>query len=383
MRISGRRVHLAGSAGPDALATSVRYAHDLLTDTVTMLAKAGCLFAVMPGAEPVTKSLVPATFDWTAMQALMGLLALGTIEARAADGRRLILATTTDKTELQIPASRRRLWDELISIDAVEMRRQRPGTFFGSARREVLAEGSDILLALSGGAGVEHLADLYCGTGKAVIPLDLQLGSSSNDGRGGAATMAAAANHNHSTFFRLQDNQAAGSLLRGIRTQGGTRPTHEVARGIELLLRAIADPQIFYVRMLNPTAPGFRAVDGFFKRVVDPVVMALGYVPYQAGRELSEHAWMNVEIFDQIRNSAGAVVDLTGSRPNCYAELGYLLGLGRVVLIASRAGEPLAFDVQQLETHFWPTRGPIRHRQAAFRDYWYRVADRPRLPLWS
>ena len=46
-----------------------------------------------------------------------------------------------------------------------------------------------MLIGLSGGEGVEHLAVEYSSKGKPVIPIDLQLGASERDGSGGASRL--------------------------------------------------------------------------------------------------------------------------------------------------------------------------------------------------
>jgi len=64
-----------------------------------------------------------------------------------------------------------------------------PGWTAGALQRQALAQLGEILIALSGGQGVEHLAIEYSTSGKPVVPLDLQLGASSRDGSGGAARL--------------------------------------------------------------------------------------------------------------------------------------------------------------------------------------------------
>jgi hypothetical protein len=318
-------------------------------------------------------------FDWTVLETVHGLLLAGAVKPQTKLGRRLILAATTDKTERQIPRDRAALWDDLLSWGAVEIGQQPAGTYFGQARRQLLSSGSDLLLIISGGAGVEHLADTYSMAGKPTVPFDLHLGASVNDGRGGGAAMSRLVASDHTAFFRLRDQARAGQLARAIRTEDGKRGVQEVVAGLTELIDALSDPRIFYVRLLNPAIPEFRSVETFFRKVVDPVVIGLGYQPYQAGRELSDHSWMNVEIFSELRQSAGSVVDLTGARLDCYAEFGYLLGLPRMVIVTARLNSQVSFDFRQFETHFWKPRGVTATRQMNLLEYWYRMADRPPL----
>jgi hypothetical protein len=276
----------------------------------------------------------------------------------------------------QVPSDRRDIWQVLVNAGAVEDRRQLPGHYFGSGRREVLAQRSDILIAISGGAGVEHLCDLFATNGKPVIPLDLRLGASSEDGSGGSAALFASARHDARPFFRLDNEALAGALLAGIASDNLRRPPSAIAAGLLNLIQRIRNPRIFYVRLLNRSVRGFAAVERYFLDVVDPVVTSLGYEGFQPNAEVSEHAWMNQEIFEGLRASAGAIVDLTGMRPNCYTELGFMLGQSRMTLLSAMRGSEIAFDVQQYETHFWSPTAADARRQGGLLDYWYRASGR-------
>jgi hypothetical protein len=316
-------------------------------------------------------------FDWTILETLAALLDSGRVSPTIEGGGCLVLASTTDKTERQIPPDRREAWKRLKAAEAVETRQQPPGRYFGAGRREVLSERSDALIAVSGGAGLEHLCDLYIATGKPVIPLDLKLGASQEDGSGGAAALYGLARFDSRQFFRLENETLAGAMLDGIGSDESRRAPSAVVGGLEKLIDRMRNPRIFYVRMLNRKVPAFSAVERYFRGVVDPVVTSLGYEGFQAGAEVAEHAWMNQEIFEGLRRSAGAIVDLTGMRANCYAELGFMLGQARMTLVSAMYGSQIAFDVQQYETYFWSPRAGDPRRQAGLLDYWYRTAGRP------
>ena len=44
----------------------------------------------------------------------------------------------------------------------------------------------------------------------------------------------------------------------------------------------------------------------------------------EIGTDASDHAFMNVGIFESLHFSSMAIVDVTGERPNCFIELGYV-----------------------------------------------------------
>jgi hypothetical protein len=80
------------------------------------------------------------------------------------------------------------------------------------------------LILLSGGEGVEHLAQEYTALGKPVIPMDLDIGTSRGDGSGGASRLFGVALAEPASFVRTIDSAAAVDLLDRCRTLGGSPP---------------------------------------------------------------------------------------------------------------------------------------------------------------
>jgi len=382
MRINGRRIHIAGSACRERPIDLLRYAHVLIEGLVDALARRGAQFVVDVVREPLANESDPSSpsiiFDWTVLATAWARLADGSVQPRGPRGR-LITVVATDKTEDHVPETRRSLWRALRDADAVDLRFAEPGWTSGGNRRMRQAQFGDVLILLSGGEGVEHLARLYAQAGKPVIPLDPDLGSSSNDGSGGAARLAKRARAEPSRFVRLTDPGAGGTLFTNLSTRGGARPVEEVVAGVVRLLEALTPPTAFYVRLLDTNAEEYQAVEDFFRRVVDPVVVEFDYQQMEMGRSSATHAWMNEAIFDNLHHAQLAIVDLTGSRPNCYMELGYAFGRGLPVLITAQEGTRVHFDAQMTEYYAWSSSGDDEERRAGFREYWQRNIERPPL----
>lgn len=384
MRISGRRIHIAGSASKETDIGLIRYGHQLIDRLVDELARRGALFVVGAGKEPLVDENDPGSpsiiFDWTVLATAWKLLSEGSAQPLGPHGR-LIATVVTHKIEEHIPERRRRLWEALREAEAVDLNFVEPGWASGAYRRELQASLGDVLIILSGGEGVEHLARLYAQAGKPVIPLDLELGSSSDDGSGGAARLAQRARACPSRFVRLTDPSLGGLLFDGISSHGGTRPVEEVVSGVIRLLEELAPPMAFYVRLLDTTVPEHAAVEQFFRQVVDPVVREFDYKPMQMGQNSSTHPWMNQEIFDNLHHSQLVVVDLTGSRPNCYIEFGYALGRRLPVLVTLQKGTNVPFDAKMIKHFAWSTDRSYHEQKEEFRDYWLRNIHRPPLVI--
>lgn len=378
MQLLGRRIHIAGSAGSNTPVDRLRYGHELIAQLVRALAGEGAVFGVGVGKEPHLDDdpQAPAlVFDWTVMQTAY--------ESREVQGRtapfsgRLITTVVTDKTDGQIPVDRRAIWERLLSDDVLDIRHAPEGWYSAAYRRRELARHCDMVILLSGGEGVEQLAYDYAAQGKPVIPLDLDLGASTNDGSGGAARLAKRMHEAPAQFVRLQDPGAAGGLLLRMATHQGATPVADVVRATLDLLHNLTSPAAFFVRLLNCTAEHYAEVDRYFATVVNPVVLRHGYEPVVMGTSDNTHAWMNAQIFARIAESGLVVVDLTGGRPNCFIELGYALRGNSPVLITSREGTPPQFDTHALETCFWNDGTDDKVRQDEFEAYWKRNLLRP------
>src|SRR5206468_518456 len=125
----------------------------------------------------------------------------------------------------------------------LNMRFLEPGWHSGAARRRMQSQMGDVLIAISGGEGVEHLAQEYAARGKPVIPLDLDVGSSSNDGSGGAARLFGLALTNPNLFFRVEPGKSSEVFLDRTRTNGGKVAQETIATNILDLLKALVPPK--------------------------------------------------------------------------------------------------------------------------------------------
>jgi hypothetical protein len=381
MDLRGRRIHIAGSAAANADEGKLEYAHCLIAELTTRLTASGATFIIPFGKEPFLKdrSTGPSiTFDWTVAEVIGNALATGNASPSSIAGR-LISTVSTTRTDAHIPETRRTLYDALRNDGAIEIAFLRAGWTAGALQRQRLAQLGDVLIAVSGGQGVEHLAVEYSSRGKPVVPLDLQLGASSGDGSGGAARLFDRALEDPSSFFRITNKRAAADLLDGIKTRGGDALVTDVVNAVITLLNALTPPRVFYVRILNSKLADYPSVEDFFRTTVDSLVEQLGFERREMGLGDNEFAWMNEAIFQLLHHSSVVLVDVTGLRPNCFVELGYALGNQQRVIFTARDGTDFPFDVFAIEAFLWKDGEDPKARLARFRTHWERNINMPRL----
>jgi hypothetical protein len=361
-----------------------QYAHDLVTQLVRGILKDGGGLVLGAGKEPRPENpdfqSPSVVFDWTALETAAECLANGDSSWPTSYGPPLIVVTS-EKSEREIPEARRPLWDSLLKSGVMRVESILAGARSGAMLRERQAQHGDILVALGGGTGVEHLSDLYLARRRSVIPLDLPLGASRDDGTGGSERLAQKSRERPASFFRFQREVAGNenARLASISTRSGTVDVETVGQNLLELLRLLARPYVFYTRLLNPKHVRFDLVEDFFRNVVDPVVVEFGLEPLDMGTSVTEHAFINVAVFDNLHYASVVIADVTAERPNCYIELGYALGQATRVIASAEDGTKLPFDQDAIPCHFWNPSLPVDERRQAFREFWQKNIDRPPL----
>lgn len=349
----GRRVHIAGSVSPQTDIRRRQYAHELITRVVHDILQVGGGLVLGVGKEPRADGDPPnapsLTFDWTALETAAEHLRNGSCVWPISSGPALVVVSS-EKAESEIPEERRLLWKSLLMNGSLQLESIQAGARSGAMLREQQTQFGDILLTLGGETGVEHLADLYIGRRKPVIPLDLPLGASRGDGTGGSERLAREARAKPQKFFTLQAPiaTAGNAYLARLATRNGTEDVASIANNIVELLISLAPPKAFYVRLMNPEHEAFPRVEAFFRKVVDPVAAEAGFERIDMSADVTTHAFINVAIFESLHFSSVVVVDVTGERPNCFIELGYALGRGLRVIVTAEKDTPLPFDQEAI-----------------------------------
>ena len=378
----GRRVQISGSASAKTDPALIAYAHEVVRGLVKAVMGAGGGIVVGLGREPRPEGAVADApsllFDWTALKTAAECITSCFNTWPTKFGLPIVVATS-EKAESEIPENRRGLYNTLLKSGLLQVESIMPGSRAAAFLRQRQATFGDALVILGGGTGVEHSASLYLQRHKPVVPLDLPLGASRDDGTGGALRLSKEARSEPTRFFRFDPAFAntESAALAGITTRNGTAPAGDISAKTAGLLRNLARPTAFYIRLLNPDHAKFNAVELFFREVVDPVVQEAGLARVEIGTDKSEHAFMNVAIFESLHYSSMAIVDVTGERPNCFIELGYALGTQNRVLVTAEEGTKLPFDQEMIPCHFWKPAAPIADRKKALIEFWEKYINRP------
>lgn len=382
--LHGRRVHIAGSSDPATPRDRITYAHGLVRELTRRVLEQGGGLVVGCGKEPRAEGASPTdpslVFDWTVLEEASKCVLENSARWPSRGGPPIIVVTS-EKSEAEIPTIRRDLWQWLLDKGVVRIESIMPGARSAALLRERQASFGDCAVFLGGGTGVEHLAELYCSRRRSVIPLDLALGASRQDGMGGAERLVREARAHPDRFLQVDAQTVAmvNAQLAGLATRGGATPVAELVARLLTLLHTLSPSTAFYVRLLDPAHEDFPDVEDFFRNVVDPVVDELGFKGFEMGKEQARCAFMNVEIFERLHFASSAVVDMTGLRHNCLIELGYLLARGIPVLVTAKEGTKIPFDTDKIPCLFWKRNdflGGSGSALGTFREFWERNVGR-------
>ncbi|POF30246.1 hypothetical protein [Roseibium marinum] len=373
----GRRIHISGSVVDDisiASADDVRAARELVETLVKELLKRGANFVIPVDAEPLRKvDGLPICFDWLVWSTIKDNLTLRPPDAPGP----LAVAVQHQKTEDQIPEAYANLWDALRGSQLIKIESAAHWNMNGK-RMEAQARFGDVLVALGGKEGVLYLANLYHDAGKPVVPLNLTLCPETTGAR--RIYNLGLASAQSRKLFQIANDGDAHDWINRIRFPRRQSISERVYVLVELL-ESLERPRAFAVRLLNTDLPEFDDVQAFFDTVVQPVVEGeLGYrLVVIDGRQAFEHSRIDQEIFAKLHRSSVVLADITGTRPNCFLELGYALGRGLPTMVMVREGASLPFDITTLLGLHWKTTGTVEDRRRAFREHWQAIRNRPPL----
>lgn len=375
----GRTIQIAGSCSNKTDLGLNKFSHQLIKSVTQNLLENGAIILTTVGEEPKAneddENSPLIIYYWDILESAFDYARLNCFDIRT---KNLIKVVSSEKSIEKIPEVRKELWYTLIDNRVISVISIKPGWNAGAYMRQKEEENSDALIMLGGGEGVEHLANLYVSNGKPAIPLDIPLGSSHDDGLGGSVLLHRRALADQKKFHLISKTPSHSSFA-GLTYKRWMTDSKKYADNIIDLLNSIISPKIFYVRLMNDDNDHYADVEHFFRSIVDPLVIKMGYCPKEIGLTDREYAFINTEIFSELNHSSIVIADLTDARPNCFMEMGYAFGKNKKVLLTAKKGTDIPFDPKAIPCYFWDNEILERKNIELFKKYWKTNINRPPL----
>jgi len=352
-RLSDKALQIEGSCSKDGNPQIINYCHSLVRNLTKMLLLEGAAFITTVDKYVTTdeknRTGHAIIFYWDILEEIYEYAKKFSFSN---DTKNIARVITTKKSLKQIPSDKQVVWDELCSKGVVSVYLTPYGWNSGAIRRQMQEPYSDAIIIIGGGEGVEHSAQLHSLHGKPILPLDIPVGSSCRDGRGGASHLSKSFISNPKKFIPKIDDEMKTKSTMFTYDRWKGKPA-EFAKEIVDFLAKVVTPQVFFIRLLNEESKEHPAVRQFFKDVVTPIVVSKCYRIKDMGISKRNEGFLNVEIFKEINNSSVVIADLTGLRQNCFMEMGYAFGLNRKVILTAKKGTKLPFDPNSIPCFFW------------------------------
>ena len=239
--MNGKFILLSGSASVSCPVDKLDVAFQFVRSFTGEVLRMGGGVVVLAGDEGSAKDEhgEPHVFDWLALREVERY-AQNTTESPRLYAR---VVMSDNAPESKIDDAGLRLLKNLEQRNVVELRQIRREVFTGGEYRKVMVDNSDAMLAIGGGKGTYSVAMGMIALSKPVLPLDLQLGSSSGDGDGAISLHKEMASDPGQFFPRtyrgVMNRVGLLSLDRGINDVGGVaRVSAEIlARELEEIHR--------------------------------------------------------------------------------------------------------------------------------------------------
>ena len=239
--MNGKFIMISGSAGQSCPADKLDVASRFVKSFTREVLSRGGGVVVLAGDEENAKDEDGAShiFDWLALREVERY-ANSTTECPRPYARIIM----SDKApESKIDAADLRLLGNLEQRNAVEICHIRREVFTGGEYRKAMAERADAMLAIGGGKGTYVAGTGMIELGKPVLPLDLKLGSTADDG-GGAVALHREMTAEPGRFFP-NTHQDVMNRVGLLSLERGINNAETVARvSVEMLTRELEVPSL-------------------------------------------------------------------------------------------------------------------------------------------
>ena len=183
--MNGKFILLSGSASPSCPADKLDIASQFVKSFTGEALRRGGGIVVLAGDEISTQDGHgrPHVFDWLALREVENY-AKSTTEPSRPYAR---VVMSDEAPESKIDDANLRLLRNLEQRNVIELCPIRREVFTGGESRKVMVERADAMIAIGGGKGTYSAGTEMIAQGKPVLPFDLQLGSTVDDGDGAVA----------------------------------------------------------------------------------------------------------------------------------------------------------------------------------------------------
>lgn len=123
-----------------------------------------------------------------------------------------------------------------------------------------------------------------------------------------------------------------------------------------LLQKSFAAPkdQVFVIMKF-----GDKLLDSAYEGVIVPIFTDYNIEVIRVD-EIQDSGKISDQILDLISESRFIISDLTGARPNCYYETGFLHALGKEIILTCHSSENIHFDLAGYRFIIWETESDFR-----------------------
>jgi hypothetical protein len=249
--LANRAIQISGSSSLSTSINHIEYSHLVVKNLVNGLLQRGATIVTIVGDEPRAGTngynKPSIVFYWSVLEAVMEF---SMSSAPRDTGHPLVRVVCSEKSEREIPVPRLDLWKRLVHSRSVALDFIPPGWNSNSIKRRAQERRGDALVVIGGGAGVEESTHLYVSHGKPVLPLDIPLGSSCDDGTGGAPEMLRWARAHSRAFFPNTGEEIVARL--SLLHYGSYKNSPKnYADAILDFLSEVIRPQVFCARLAD------------------------------------------------------------------------------------------------------------------------------------
>ena len=228
---------IAGSASEGCDSERLALALQFVRDATTAILNTGNSVSVLATDEPTRMENgveVPIAFDWEVLRTVERYVSA---QPGGDAGRVLVRAATgADSATKRFSDPNRQLIRRLQNKGALEFHYISEDLYSGGNYRNCLVDMSDGMIAVGGGGGTYITGDMMLAAGKPVMPMDIRIGASREDGEG-ALKLLSEMKSDPKQFLPLR-HAIVKTRLSTLSLEGACPPVRRIANEAADILKA-------------------------------------------------------------------------------------------------------------------------------------------------